>query len=90
MSKENRRKLEEFAKSIMPGSKVEFRNEYANEAMSTVPVSLLDQVRAEKSRISRVLSNRVRELNRVEQLLTNTEAEQVIAEARECLGKVVE
>ena len=49
--------------------------------------TLVDQIRVEKARVSKRLNQRLRELNRVENMLLNSDAEALLKEAQETLWK---
>lgn len=51
----------------------------------TMTITLLDRVREEKQRITRTYNSRLKELNRIESLLINTDAEAVLREAEQVL-----
>lgn len=55
----------------------------------TEPMSLLDQVRAEKARISLSYRRRMKELENTEKLLMNSDAERIIQEANSTLNQSI-
>jgi hypothetical protein len=52
------------------------------------PTSILDRIKAEKSRLTFEHNRRMRDLTRVERMLENSEAESIIKEATDTLYKL--
>jgi hypothetical protein len=54
---------------------------------TSVPTTLMEQIRCEKACVSRKLRDRIRELDQAERMLMNSDAEQIITDAQHTLYK---
>ena len=68
-------------------SKMKETQSCSAEPTDCCPLTLVDQIRVEKARVSKRLNQRLRELTRVENLLLNSDAEALLKEAQETLWK---